>query len=107
MPADHIDLERLKAVVERLLDGAIKRNGSKDFKLDHNFYWELDFEDQFNVSSKPAAPESVGSLVDDWEMTRDIAEWPSEQEVAVFSLTEIAPLLLYIGHQSIGRTQDS
>jgi hypothetical protein len=51
MTPEDLDLERLKAVIVRLLDEAIKRNGSSLFKLEHNFYWILDFDKKLDTSS--------------------------------------------------------
>jgi hypothetical protein len=48
------------------------------------------------MSSQPI-PEEVGSLHDDWEMTHWLADEPTR--VGSYSLTEVAPLLAYIGNK--------
>ena len=68
-----LDLQRLKAVVSRLLDEAITENGSHQFTLEHNFYWTLDCSQEFNLDSPPTTS-LVGSLHDDWELTRELAD---------------------------------
>jgi hypothetical protein len=91
-----LDLHRLKTVVSRLLDEAIAENGSHQFTLDHNFYWTLDCSQEFNLDSPPTAS-LVGSLHDDWELTRELAD--SKERVTTYSLTEVAPPLAYIGNK--------
>jgi hypothetical protein len=93
---DIVDLHRLKAVVTRLLDEAITDHSSAEFKLDENFYWTVDPVKQFDMSSTPIA-EHVGSLHDDWEMTHWMADEPTR--VGSYSLTEVAPLLAYVGNK--------
>ena len=89
-----LDLRRLKAVVTRLLDEAITEHGSAEFELSENLYWQITFAKQFDMSSAPIANE-VGSLHDDWEMTRWLADEPTK--VSALALTEVAPLLAYVG----------
>jgi len=100
---DTIDLHRLKAVVTRLLDEAIADHGSAEFILDENSYWRFDFVQQFDMSSKPI-PEEVGSLHDDWELTHRLADAPTT--VGSYSLTEVAPLLAYIGNKLAQRRRE-
>ena len=90
-----LDLHRLKAVVARLLDEAIVEHGSSEFEFKENFYWHLSAEKQFDMSSRPV-PDEVGSLHDDWELVQGLAD--ESAKVAVFSLTEVAPLLAYVGN---------
>jgi hypothetical protein len=97
-----VDLHRLKAVVTRLLDEAMAECGSEVFELDDDLYWTLAFAEQFDMRSKPIADE-VGSLHDDWEMTCWLADEPTK--VSSFSLTEVAPLLAYIGNK-LARSRD-
>jgi hypothetical protein len=96
MTPEDIDLERLKAVIARLLDEAIRKNGSNTFQLEHNFYWVLDFDNKLDMTSKPAEI-NVGSLLDDWQMTHWLADEPTE--VGTYALTEVAQLLWYIGYR--------
>ena len=91
-----VDLNRLKAVITRLLDEAIAEHGSVEFELDENLYWAVSFAKQFDMSSKPFADE-VGSLHDDWKMSCWLTDEPTK--VSPFSLTEVAPLLAYIGNK--------
>lgn len=91
-----LDLYRLKAVVIRLLDEAIAEHGSAVFELSENFYLQLAFAKQFDMSSNPI-PDEVGSLHDDWEMTHWLAD--ETAKVNAFSLTEVAPLLAYVGNK--------
>ena len=95
-----IDLIRLKAVVERLLDEAIEENGSAQFELSDNLYWQIAFAKQFDMSSTPV-PDEVGSLRDDWEFTHGIPDVPTK--VSARSLTEVSPILAYIGHKLAAR----
>lgn len=98
---DTIDLHRLKAVVSRLIDEAIAEHGSAHFKLSDNFYWEIAFPKQFDMSSTPM-PDEVGSLHDDWEMTHWLADEPTK--VSAYSLTEVAPLIAYVGNKLAHRS---
>jgi hypothetical protein len=45
----------------------------------------------------------VGSLSDDWELTRELADVPAETEVGTYALTEVAQLLWYIGYRQVPR----
>jgi hypothetical protein len=96
MSEKSVDLNQLKAVLVRLIDEAAKRNKSHTFEFQHDLYWVLPFEDQLNLSKDPTELD-VGNLHDDWEMTKDLADEPTE--IGTYALTEVAQLLWYIGHE--------
>lgn len=81
----------------RLLDEAIAEHGSEHFDLDHDFYWKFSFPKEFDLTAIPDSPEEVGSLHADWEMTHWIPDEPSR--VGAYALTEVAPLLDYVGNR--------
>ncbi|HEY0144751.1 MAG TPA: hypothetical protein VGB93_01070 [Methylovirgula sp.] len=95
-----IELQRLKAVVCRLMHELARQTGSDTFPLpDEDFYWKIPFEEQIieNGQTKPS-DFHVGRLRDDWELTQGIADYPIDQILSPYSLTEVAPLLEYMGN---------
>jgi hypothetical protein len=101
-----VDLQQLKAVICRLIDELARRTGSESFQLpEHDFYWEIPPELKLigRDSDQPSASH-VGRLRDDWEFVQKIADQPMDQMVTPYSLTEVAPLLDYMGFSVVRRS---
>ena len=62
--------------------------------MKENFYWNIPAVHRYDMSSSPKELD-VGSLVDDWEFVSGLVS--KNDEPVVYQLTEVAPLLNYIG----------
>jgi hypothetical protein len=105
MDSTKVDLQRLKAVVCRLIDEVVKQTGSTIFQLpEADFYWIIPDEIKMvDTGDKKPDDFTVGRLRDDWDLTRSIANVPVDELLSPYSLTEVAPLLDYIGHYVVAR----
>ncbi|AVO44745.1 hypothetical protein C6569_06555 [Phreatobacter cathodiphilus] len=93
--ATTVNLEKLKAVVCRLIDEfAVTANTTEVALPESDFYWQLDPAQKRDMATRPVATE-VGRLRDDWELTHHLADGP--EQVSAYSLTEVAELLMYFG----------
>lgn len=91
---NQVDLRTLKQAVDRILDHMIDDLGVTKVVLEHDLYWTINSSEALDLSRDPGALE-VGNLWDDWEFVSHI---PGGEGVPiVYQLTEIAPLLAYIG----------
>jgi hypothetical protein len=93
-PITEVDLVQLKKIINRLLDHVIEIRGVRAVALDHRYYWEVPAPDRYRVDSDPAELD-VGDLADDWEFVSRLLR--EENQPVVYLLTEIAPLLAYLG----------
>ena len=94
MGAITIDLRDLQKITNRLFDHIIKTRGTTSVELRSDSYWQVPIDRQFDMSSGPMELD-VGSLHDDWEFVS--AFLAESEEPTVFSFTELAPLLNYLG----------
>ena len=90
----NIDLRALQKAVNRLFDHVIIDKGISEVELRSDLYWEIAQADIRDLSKTPVELE-VGNLNDDWEFVSSLVS--EEVEPVVCQLTEIAPLLRYIG----------
>ncbi|MDF2782531.1 MAG: hypothetical protein K0S96_2336 [Geminicoccaceae bacterium] len=93
-PVKEIDLVKLRAVLNRLLDHIIETRGVRTLALDQECYWEIGAPARYDVGADPGEIE-VGNLADDWEFVSRLSQ-ANEPPVA-YQLTELAPLLAYVG----------
>ncbi len=93
-PVTEIDLVKLKAILDRLLEHVIETRGVRTVALDKCYYWEVPAAARYELEAEPGALD-VGNLADDWELLSALLR-DGEQPVA-FQLTELAPLLDYVG----------
>jgi hypothetical protein len=77
-----------------LLDDIEKSRGIASVPLTQNFYWTLTPERRFDMNSDSTEFE-VGSLIDDWGFVSGLLAEGSEP--VPFQLTELAPILDFIG----------
>jgi hypothetical protein len=97
-----VDLRRLKAVVCRLIDEFASQTRSEAFRLpDADYYWTIPAELKLVGDGQQPSTLHVGRLRDDWEMIQSIADRPMDQIMTPYSLTEVAPLLDYMGNSVI------
>ena len=90
---DKIDIEELRKAVNVLLDH-LRDRGIHEIKLGKDYYWEMDAEKLYDVTTDPT-DFGVGSLFDDLESVQKLAAGKDEPVVPL--LLKIAPLLRYIG----------
>ena len=89
-----VDLVVLKRAINKIFDYMINDLKVDHVKLDSDLYWEIGKEYKYNLKYNPPEFEA-GNLHDDWEFVSDI---PDEEGIpSVFSFTEIASILQYIG----------
>ena len=51
----------------------LKTSGINEVEIEENFYWTVSEDQMFNLSlSKDQVELNVGSLVDDWEFSKDL-----------------------------------
>jgi hypothetical protein len=89
-----INLRELQQATNRLFDHIIKTKGVECVELRQNFYWSVPAEQLYDVKNDLKQPD-VGSLYDDWEFVQSLTQ--DATEPVAFQLTEVAPLLRYIG----------
>lgn len=91
-----INLEKLQIVVNQLFDHIIKTRHVNSIKLasNQNYYWQIEPEKLYDISVKPSEF-TVGSLADDWDFVSSLLDKNSDP--VAYQLTEVAPLLNYIG----------
>jgi hypothetical protein len=88
-----------------LIDELVRQTGSESFQLPKNdFYWEIPAELKLIVDGEQPSASHVGRLRDDWEFIQKIADQPMDQMVSPYSLTEVAPLLDYMGFSVVRRS---
>jgi hypothetical protein len=89
-----IDLRDIRDVVIRLLGHVIDERGLTEVSLENHFYWVVPEDKKYNMDEKPSTLD-VGSLADDWQFVEAILR--DKNSPVAYSLTEIAPLLAFIG----------
>lgn len=89
-----IDIVELKRVVDRLLDHLIHTRGVRVVELKNNYYWTVP-DDQVYDMARNTFELGIGSLVDDWDFVSSLLD--KETDPVTYQLTEVAPLLRYIG----------
>ncbi|SRR6266487_367341 len=89
-----LDVEQLRAVVNRLFDHVINSRNIKKLTFSQEFYWNIPSESLYVMDAQPSEF-NVGSLVDDWEFVQSVLREGSEP--VAYQFTEIAPLLRYLG----------
>jgi len=88
-----IDVAKIKESINALLDLVIE-SGITNFELEDRYYWEVETTQRYNMQNKPG-PLILGDLFDDLEFVDAVL---SRKEGAVpYTLTQAAPLLMYIG----------
>ena len=94
-----IDLVELRAVVNRLLDHIIETRGVRAVEIRDETYWTVPWPEVRAADSTPGELD-VGSLADDWELLSALLDEGAEP--VAYQLTELAPLIRYIG-ETLGR----
>ncbi len=91
-----IALDELQSVLERILEHIKVTRGVSCITLDANYYWNMRYENTFNMSkSIDVSDINVGSLYDDWETVRRFVL--IENQPLSVNLAMISALLRYVG----------
>lgn len=91
-----IDLVELRQITMRLFDHLIEDRKIAKVPLEENFYWTVPTDNLYRVASAPEEL-NVGSLHDDWGFISPLLS--AETSPIAYQLTELSPLLSYIGHK--------
>ncbi|MDH5668633.1 MAG: hypothetical protein OEY86_11530 [Nitrospira sp.] len=90
-----IQIDQLRKIANKLFDHIENDLGIEKFVLDKNFYWDMDSKQLYDVETTPTL--NMGSLYDDWEFVSSLLE--KDSAPVSLSLTELAPLLRYLGEK--------
>lgn len=95
MPTNEIDLRVLRQAFDAVLDHLVEDLGLEKvaIKDGQDNYWDLEGQELFDSSSKPADL-TVGQLTDDMGFVRLVHR--GEGADASYNLAHVAPLLRYI-----------
>lgn len=98
MTQNKIDLERLRAAVNAILDHVIQDLGIDSVAIEdkEDFYWTLPSPDIYDSSKKPEKLEA-GRLTDDLEFTTLVRR--GESADISYNLIHVAPLLHFVGEK--------
>lgn len=89
-----IAIEDIKRIIDRLLDHIKEARGIEAVEIKSPFYWDIPADQRYNMNTD-VSELNVGSLDDDWEFVSKLLD-PAEVPLSN-QLTEVAPLLRYIG----------
>lgn len=88
-----INLVELKQVVDRLFEHIIETRRVTSCEFEKDNYWDIPSEEIYEINDPKHF--NIGSLSDDWEFLSKLLE-PENQPIA-YQLTELAPILRYLG----------
>jgi hypothetical protein len=91
-----IDIKLVKESLNVLLDHVIEC-GIESLPLDHGYYWQVGREDKFDMQKEPKE-HLVGNLPDDLDFVERVLE--RREQATAYTLTELAPVLAYIGEMA-------
>lgn len=91
-----IDISTVKAAVNLLLDH-IMESGLKELPLNEQLYWKV-LDNEKYVMNKPPGDPGVGDLFADLDFVEGVVS--DGQQLTALTLTELGPLLTYIGEFS-------
>jgi hypothetical protein len=95
-PVTEIDLVKLRAIANRLLDHVIETRGVRTLALDTPYYWEVPAPERYQIETEPGEVQ-VGNLADDWEFVCKLLQ--ADNPPVAYQLTELAALLEYVGQK--------
>ena len=101
--AFEIDLLELKRAVDRLFDHIVRDLKIVRVEIHEDYYWHVDGDALHDMASTPVDENgtlNIGSLAADWDSVSRLLR--DENETVVRQLTEVAPLLRYIGEKVRG-----
>jgi hypothetical protein len=89
-----VDVARLRDAINVLFDHVLTTCGITEVAIDEPLYWAVLSDEARVMNAVPSAP-GVGNLNDDLDFV--LAVLAPDAEPAALTLTEVAPLLAYIG----------
>ena len=93
-----VNIGELRRIVNDLLDHAESVNGP-ELRLNQDYYWDLDSEAMYAITTKVPDVHLVGSLGDSWEFLLNMRDDDIKQDGPSLMLIHAAPLLRYIGEK--------
>jgi hypothetical protein len=98
MESNKIDLQRLRTVVNEIVDHLVQDLGIDSVAIEdkEDFYWNLSSPEIYDTSRKPEEFEA-GRLTDDLEFVQLIHR--GESADISYNLVHVAPLLKYVGEK--------
>lgn len=90
-----IDLSELKQTIDRLFNHIMDTRGVKFFEFEKENYWNIPSRDVYEFEEPKEL--DIGNLSDDWEFLSKLLQ--SENQPVAYQLTQVAPLLRYIGER--------
>jgi hypothetical protein len=90
-----IQIDQLQEIANKLFDHIKNDLGINKIVLDKNFYWDMDSGQLYDIETAPKL--NMGSLHDDWEFVSDLLD--KDSDPVSLSLTELAPLLRFLGEK--------
>lgn len=93
-----VNISELRRIVNDLLDHAESVNGP-ELRLDQDYYWDLESEVMYDVTTRVSGVHLVGSLGDSWEFLLNMRNDDIKQDGPSLMLIHAAPLLRYIGEK--------
>lgn len=93
-----VNISDLRRIVNELLEHVEMVNGP-ELKLEQDYYWDLDSEAMYNITTGVPEVDLVGSLGDSWEFLVNMLKTDIRQDGPSLMLTHAAPLLRYIGEK--------
>jgi hypothetical protein len=97
----NVQLAELRRIINDLLEHVEQINGP-EVVLEQDYYWDLNSEAAYSVTSEAPTSAGLGSLGDDWEFLLNLRGGDIKQDGPSLMLVHAAPLLRYIG-EKVGR----
>jgi len=95
-----VNLGDLRRIINELLEHVEDVSGP-NLKLEQDYYWCLDNEVAYDVTTPVLQVTLVGSLGDSWEFLSNMLGSNIREQGPSLMLTHVAPLLQYIGEKVV------
>jgi hypothetical protein len=96
-----VKISELRRIVNELLEHVEKVHGP-DFRLEDDYYWDLNSDVIYDIKNEIEKVDEVGSLKDSWEFLFNMRDENIKEQGPSLMLTHAAPLLRYIGKKVAG-----
>ena len=93
-----VSIAELRRIVDGLLAHVEKVHGP-EFRLEDDYYWELNSDVMYDMKKDIEKVDEVGSLGDDWEFLFNMRDQNIEEVGPSLMLVHVAPLLRHIGEK--------
>jgi len=93
-----VNISELRRIVDGLLEHVEKVHGP-EFRLEDDYYWDLNSGDMYDMEKEISKVDEVGSLGDSWEFLFNMRDENIKEQGPALMLAHVAPLLRYIGEK--------